>query len=47
MFEIDSIKNNTLAIQQQTENMRNNKINGMDLGDYIFHRTITHVDPIE
>ncbi len=47
MFEIDNLRNNNKALQNQTDNIRNNKINGMDLGDYIFDRTITRVDPIE
>ena len=47
LFDIDNLKNNNKALQNQTDNLRNNKINGMDLGDYIFHRTLTKVDPIE
>jgi hypothetical protein len=47
LFDLDNLKNNNKALQNQTDNLRNNKINGMELGDFIFNRIITHVDPIE
>jgi hypothetical protein len=47
LFDIDNLRNNNNALQNQTDNLRNNKINGMELGDYIFNKVLTHTDPVE
>lgn len=47
MFGIDNLKNNNNVLLNQSNDMRNNKINGMELGDYIFNRVLTHADPVE
>lgn len=47
MFDLSSLKNNTDALKQQISGVGGNKINGMELGDYIFNKIITRVDPVE
>ena len=48
MLDISSLKNDQAAIKAQMMGMQNiNTINGMDLGDFIFNKVITRVDPIE
>jgi hypothetical protein len=47
VFNLDSIKNETKALQQDIEKIQENKIQGMPLGDYIFNKVITRVDPVE
>lgn len=47
MLNVESIRNNAMAIKNQAGGLKSNKIHGMDLGEYIFKRVITRVDPIE
>ncbi|MFW6008403.1 MAG: hypothetical protein ACOCP8_03965, partial [archaeon] len=47
MFDIESIKNNTEAIKDEVKYMKTNNIHGVPLGDFIFKKLITRVDPIE
>lgn len=47
MFDLTPIKNNTEAIRQQLSGIKNNNIKGIPLGDYIFNKLITTIDPIE
>lgn len=48
MFDLSSIQGETKAIQNQLGKMKHqNKIGGVDLGDYIFNKLITKMDPIQ
>ncbi|AEO93272.1 gp1 [Bacillus phage G] len=48
MFELSKIQSDTKALQNNLGKMKHqNKIGGVDLGDYIFNKLITKMDPIE
>ena len=47
MFEINNIKNNNNAIQNQVSSIKSNYINGIPLDDYIFNKIVTRVSPTE
>lgn len=48
MLDISSLKNNQEAVKAQLSSMNhNNMINGINLGDYIFNKVITRIDPIQ
>ena len=47
MFDLSKIKSDTKAIQNQLSSMNTNKMNGMDLGEYIFNKVLTKMDPVE
>lgn len=49
MFDLTKIQSDTNAIQNQLSNMKGatNKIGGMNLGDYIFNKVVTKMDPIQ
>ena len=47
MFDLSSLKNNNNALKDQINNVNNNKIKGVNLGDFIFNKIITKVDPIQ
>lgn len=47
MFDLTTIKNNTEALKEQMSSIKNNNIRGIPLGDYIFNKIITTIDPIE
>lgn len=47
MFEIDSVRNNQKALQNQIAGVKDNYINGMSMDDYIYNKLITKIDPVE
>ena len=47
MFDLTPIKNNTEALKDQLSGLKNNNIGGIPLGDYIFNKIVTKVDPVE
>lgn len=47
MFDIDNIRNNQKALQNQIAGVKDNYISGMSMDDYIYNRLLTKVDPIE
>lgn len=47
MFDLSKIKSDTKVIQNQLSSMNTNKINGMDLSEYIFNKVLTKMDPIK
>ena len=46
MYDLSGLKTSNQVIQNQISNI-NNKINGMDLDDYIYRKVITRIDPIQ
>ena len=46
-MDISSLKNNADAAKQALESIKENQIKGMDMGDFIFNKIITRLDPIE
>lgn len=47
MLDISSLKNDQAALKMQMSSMKNNMIHGMNLGDFIFNKVVTRIDPIE
>lgn len=47
MFDTFSLQNNNEVIKKQLKDLEKQRINGMNLDDFIFHKMITKVDPIE
>lgn len=47
MLDSDKIQSDNNAIKNQLSSMRNNKIGGVDLGDYIFNKVLTRMDPVQ
>lgn len=48
MFDLTKIQSDNKAIQNQLGKVKyNNKIDGIDLSDYIFNKIVTKMDPIE
>ena len=48
MLDISKLKKDNKALKEQFSSIKNNnKIQGVDLGDFIFNKLITRVDPIE
>jgi hypothetical protein len=46
-MDIGSLKNNVDAARQTLESIKENQIKGMDMGDFIFNKIITRLDPVE
>lgn len=46
MNQLEIIKQNNLIVKQNTEELNDNKINGMDLDNYIFNKVMQRTDPI-
>jgi len=47
LFEIENIKNNSVALKNQLSTAKNNYIGDMPLDDYIYNRLLTKVDSVE
>jgi hypothetical protein len=48
MLDLNALKNTNLAIQNKMTNANiNNNIDGVPLGEYIFNKIVTRVDPIQ
>jgi hypothetical protein len=47
MFDLSQLKADNALAQSQLNAMQNNKIDGMNLNDYIFKKIVTKMDPIE
>ena len=48
MFDLTKLQSDTKAIKGQLSNMKSqNKIGGIDLGEFIFNKLITKMDPIQ
>lgn len=45
--ELDKIKQDTTVLTKQLNSVKNNQIFGQNLGDYIFGKILTKMDPIE
>lgn len=47
MFDTFNLQNNNEVIKKQLQDLEKQRINGMNLDDFIFHKMITKVDPVE
>lgn len=46
-MDISSLKNNADEAKKTLESIKENQIKGMDMGDFIFNKIITRLDPVE
>lgn len=47
MFDFSKVQRDTEALKKQLQNMKESKINGMSMPDYIFSKVLTKMDPIQ
>ncbi len=47
MNEFENLKKETEELKKQVDFLSMNKINGQDIGSYIFNKMLTKLDPIE
>ena len=47
LMDISSLKNNADEAKKTLESIKENQIKGMDMGDFIFNKIITRLDPVE